>query len=122
MPLDLAGLPTTNFAAKAVIFMQGEPADVAYVLVSGLVAIMAPNKKGELVALSKIGPGQIFGEMALIVGTPRTAMAVADEPSVCIVINREALTREMSKADPFLRSWIQYMSARLIDISGREGQ
>ncbi|MDX2223146.1 MAG: cyclic nucleotide-binding domain-containing protein [Rhodospirillaceae bacterium] len=119
---DLAGLPVARFDEKAVIFLHGEPADDAYLLVSGQVAILAPNAAGELVQFAVVAPGQIFGEMALIMNAPRTAMAVAEVTSVCVAINREALAREMAKADPFLRFWINYMSGRLADVSQRAGR
>ncbi|MCB2106248.1 MAG: cyclic nucleotide-binding domain-containing protein [Rhodobacteraceae bacterium] len=117
--LDIAGLPTANFDEKAVIFLKDEPADVAYVLIDGEVAIMGPNAEGVLVALTTIKPGEMFGEMALLANSNRTAMAVAEKASKCVVINRDALAREISKADPFIRFWIAYMSDRLVDISKR---
>ena len=116
---DLSGLPVSTFDDKAVIFMHGEPADVAYLLVAGKINIMVPNTAGELIAVANCSPGQIFGEMALITGGSRTAFAIADGACTCVAINRQALARELAKADPFIRFWINYMTGRLVDTSQR---
>lgn len=99
--------------------MHGEPADVAYLLVAGKINIMVPNTTGELVSVANIGPGQIFGEMALISGGNRTAFAIAEGPCTCVAINQNALSRELGKADPFIRFWINYMTGRLVEVSKR---
>jgi CRP-like cAMP-binding protein len=117
--LDLAGLPVSTFEDKAAIFFHGEAADVAYLLVDGKVSIMIPNQSGELVPVSDVKPGEIFGEMALLTGGMRTAFAIADGACTCVAINQAALARELSKADPFIRFWINYMTGRLIDTSKR---
>lgn len=119
MPIDLSGLPVSSFEDKSAIFFAGEPADVAYLLVEGRISIMIPNQSGELVPVSDIRPGQIFGEMALLTGGARTAFAIAEVPCTCVAINQAALSRELAKADPFIRFWINYMTGRLIDTSKR---
>lgn len=119
LSLDLSGLPVARFEEKAAIFFHGEPADVAYLLVQGRVSIMVPNKAGELVPVAEVKPGQIFGEMALLMKGSRTAFAIAETECTCVSINDAALQRELSKADPFIRFWIKYMTGRLIDTSQR---
>jgi CRP/FNR family transcriptional regulator, cyclic AMP receptor protein len=63
-----AGYPPTRFAADDVIFSEGDKGDVMYVVRSGEVAI---SHQGHVV--ETLGGGGIFGEMALIDGSPRSA-------------------------------------------------
>lgn len=63
---------TRQYERGHVFFSLGEPGDVMYVVVSGEVEIAIKDKVVEVV-----GPGGVFGEMALIDRRPRSASAVA---------------------------------------------
>ena len=60
-----AGYPPTRFAAGDVIFAEGDKGDAMYVVRSGEVAI---EHQGHV--METLGGGGIFGEMALIDGSP----------------------------------------------------
>jgi CRP/FNR family cyclic AMP-dependent transcriptional regulator len=65
-------VPTRNFASRDTIFSEGDHADEFFVVVRGKVEIR--NGSGSLEVL---GPKGIFGEMALIEDSPRSATVVA---------------------------------------------
>jgi CRP/FNR family transcriptional regulator, cyclic AMP receptor protein len=65
-------VPTRRFAAKDTIFREGEPGDEFFVVVHGKVEIRCGNRR-----LETLGPNGIFGEMALIDDSPRSATVVA---------------------------------------------
>ncbi len=58
------------------LFREGESAEYGYVVKSGQVDIVKSGLEGEMV-LAELGPGSLFGEMALIDGSPRSAGARA---------------------------------------------
>jgi hemolysin D len=58
------------------LFREGESADYGYVVKSGQIEIIKSGIEGEIV-LAELGPGSLFGEMALIDGNPRSASARA---------------------------------------------
>ena len=58
------------------LFREGESADYGYVVKSGKIEILKSGIEGEIV-LAELGPGSLFGEMALIDGNPRSASARA---------------------------------------------
>lgn len=71
-----------NFPAGREIFREGDPGDAVYVIRAGTVEIAAqlgPDKKQ---VVSKLGPGDFFGEMSVIEFKPRSATAIAAEPVV----------------------------------------
>jgi CRP/FNR family cyclic AMP-dependent transcriptional regulator len=61
-----------SFDAGAIIFSEGDRGDRMYVVLEGQIEIRV---KGQLV--ETLGPGGVFGEMALIDATPRSATAIA---------------------------------------------
>lgn len=67
-----AGFPPANFAPGEVIFAKGDKGDKMYVIRSGEIEI---ERDGKIV--ETLSPGGIFGEMALIDGSPRAATARA---------------------------------------------
>ncbi len=82
----------TSFATGEVIFRQGDPSTDIYHIHSGRVGISIPGGTDSVI-LAELGPGALFGEMALIIGPPRTATATAMEPVILNIIP-EALFRE----------------------------
>lgn len=60
------------FAAGQVIFHQGDAGDVMYGVVEGTVELL---RQGTVIAT--LGPGEVFGEMAILDRQPRSADAVA---------------------------------------------
>lgn len=60
-----------------VIFREGDPGDVLYLVGEGSVKISKSGRGGEQETLGFIQPGNFFGEMALLDGQPRSAMATA---------------------------------------------
>jgi CRP-like cAMP-binding protein len=73
----------------AVIFMGGDPGDSLCGVVSGRVRISASRAGGKEVFLNIIGPGDSFGEIALLDGMPRTATATAMTRTELSIIKRD---------------------------------
>jgi CRP/FNR family transcriptional regulator, cyclic AMP receptor protein len=65
-------VPTRNFATGDTIFREGERGDEFFVVVRGKVEIRTGDRQ-----LETLGPNGIFGEMALIDDSPRSATVVA---------------------------------------------
>ena len=107
------------FPSGAVIFNQGQQASKAYMLMRGEVEIVTTNATGQQIVLTKILKGQIFGELALISASNRSATAIARTECEVLYIAQDKLKQKLDDADPFLRFWIQYLSQRVLDLSKR---
>ena len=70
------------------IFAKGDPGTGLMGVLSGAVRISIESVSGKEIVLNVIRPGQIFGEIALLDGHPRTADAVAMSDCELIVIDR----------------------------------
>jgi CRP/FNR family transcriptional regulator, cyclic AMP receptor protein len=66
------GVPTRNFTKGKTIFQEGDRGDEFFIVMRGQVEIRSGDRH-----LETLGPDGIFGEMALIDDSPRSASAVA---------------------------------------------
>jgi CRP-like cAMP-binding protein len=105
-------MKTAQFESGSLIFRQGDLGDFAYVVKSGLVQILKQGANGASV-LGLVGPGGLFGEMALIDSAPRMASAVAMEPTSCIVVPSGAFEVKVGAADPLTKPVIGVLMRNL---------
>src|SRR6266704_4824259 len=70
-----------TFPQGKIIFDVGDVGDCLYILRSGHVHIYVENTTGEKIVLGEFEPGEVFGEISLLDGGPRTATAIAMEKS-----------------------------------------
>jgi CRP-like cAMP-binding protein len=77
-------LRTQRYAAGTVILRQGEPGDTFYIVQSGIVTIWQKGAEGLDQKVDQKGPGQYFGEAALVSDRPRNATARALTPIVLL--------------------------------------
>src|SRR5215470_11455412 len=75
-----------EFPKGHVLFREGEPGKEMFVLQSGKVAISKRVRDVEKV-LATLGPGEFFGEMAIISNKPRNATATVAESAKVLVID-----------------------------------
>lgn len=75
-----------DYAAGEVLVRQGEPGAGLFVVVSGQVQITQHHDDATSQAMSTAGPGDIFGEMALLDDQPRSATATALEPTRVLLL------------------------------------
>jgi signal transduction histidine kinase len=97
------------------IFPEGAPADGVYFVKSGLVEISAG--KGERRVLSRLGPGEIFGEMAIIEHRPRSAAAAAAVPTEVFFLPRGEILTFIERSPGLALALLRQISNRLRDFN-----
>jgi CRP-like cAMP-binding protein len=108
----MATLPRKHFKRGEVIFTEGTAGDEAYRIVEGYVAITR-NENGKPVALAMKGEREIFGEMALVDATERSATATADTELEVEVISREEMTRMLESLPETLAAVVHQLMESL---------
>lgn len=99
---------TVRYNRGQVIMVAGQAGALMYVVSEGRVAISIRG-----VVLERVGPGGVFGEMALVDQSPRAANAVAESDCALLAINRLVFLN-LVKADPtFGISLLGAMAERL---------
>lgn len=99
------------------VFLQGGQGDSMYIIDSGSVAIEYTAPDGGRSAVATLGPGQTFGEMALIWNAPRTADAVPLEDSSAFELRKDDFDL-LAEASPDLKAAVGALAAE----RGRTGK
>ena len=101
------------FSAGQQIFKEGDPGDGIYFIKSGQVQISSRVESGERYMFSKIGPGEMFGEMAVLDEKPRSASASADNAVELFFVPREHIIELLARSPEFTRALVHEISDRL---------
>ena len=99
-------------AGKAV-FRQDDPGSSLYVIESGVVKVQRTSPEGKEVILTILGPGDFFGELALLDGEPRSADAVAKEDTALLVLERDDFLAFLDRAPAVATKLLAALSRRL---------
>jgi len=75
-----------HFAAGEVVFKEGDEGSTCYVVRSGRMRAVRGNPDGRTITLAHFGPGDIFGEMAMLDGERRSATVESVEDTDAIAI------------------------------------
>jgi CRP/FNR family cyclic AMP-dependent transcriptional regulator len=102
------GYPLQRFAPEQRIFTQDDEGACMYVVRSGEVGIMSAGA-----VLETIGPNGIFGELALIDGSPRSATAIARAPTEVAVIDERAFLYLVERNPGFALDLLRRLAKRL---------
>ena len=102
-------------AAQEVIFAQGDPGDGIYLIESGAVRISTLMGHSNSHALCEFGPGDFFGEMAIINDAPRSANAQALEPTRLMFVAKEQVKALMGASPALVLGLLQSFSRRMRD-------
>src|ERR1700744_3163921 len=97
-----------NFPKGKVLFKQGERGDAAYIVNSGAIGLYR-EAQGRKIPLATVRRGELFGEMAVIDGSPRMATAFTLEDSALMVVSVDVMGDKMKKSDPFVRALIHML-------------
>lgn len=99
---------TETFAAGEMVFVEGEHGDTMYIVLKGHVEI----RMGEKV-LEVAGPGTVFGEMALINLTTRSATAIALSDCTLVPVDDKQFLSLVLRTPRFALSVMEIMANRL---------
>jgi len=116
-----AQIRSRTFGAGKVICSAGEPGTSMFLLMSGHASVTIGDSK-----VAEVSPGQVFGEMSLLSGQPRSATVTADQHSELLEIDRVAF-KTVLNSNPAIAEQIarivserQAHNARTLDAAALE--
>ena len=102
-----------TFAKGMIIFHQGSHGQNLYLIESGKVRIFLLSESGQEISVNIYGPGDVFGELTLLDGLPRSAGAMAMEKTVTLTLHRDDFLRHLESYPRMARSILEVLSARV---------
>jgi CRP-like cAMP-binding protein len=97
----------------ATIYSKGDPGNSLYVVISGTAKMSISSPDGRSAILNLIGPGEIFGEIALLDGRERTADATANTNCEVFIIDRREFLPFVRSQPALAMKFIELLCARL---------
>ncbi len=107
------GIRREHFEPEEVIFREGDRGDWLYVLVDGEVEVTKHGPGESALALRRLGPGECFGEIALVSDQPRSASVRSVTSVNVLAVDREAFRALFSHLPPLRRFFEQLVEMRL---------
>lgn len=112
---------------NTLLFLQGDPANGFFVLISGRVRIYKASPEGREFTLHQIKPGQMFAEAAIFRGTTFPANAVAETDSEVVFIPKAEFLELITSSPQIsvkiiasLAAWLREFADKLENLSLRE--
>ncbi len=129
---EIARVATSRRVSRGTAIVRaGDVTDSLYIIVNGSARVLNSDEEGREVILSILGPGDFFGEMGLIDGSPRSADVVAAEVCDLLVISksdfRKCLQENFEVAFNIMKRLVERLrdadrkieSLALMDVYGR---
>ena len=104
---------TLQVESGAAIFRLGDPGLSMMAVLEGAVRITLPGQGGREMTLAELAPGQVFGEIALLDGRPRSANAAAMKKTSLLVFERRDMLAFLRQRPDFCITLLELVCARL---------
>ena len=104
---------TRRLPAGQTLFVKGDPGDALYGVRRGQIRIETGTTAGERLTIEVFGAGDLFGEIAVLDGRPRTADAVAQEDAELFVLPRADFLKTLESDGRLAIRIIELLCARL---------
>jgi CRP-like cAMP-binding protein len=102
-----------DVARGKTIFMKGDVGTGLFAVCSGTVEVVVPSTEGKDAVISLIKEGEIFGEIALLDGRPRTADALAFTDCILMVIERRDFLSLLHAQPKIMMKLLEILCARV---------
>ena len=104
---------TRTFPKNAILINEGDETDSLYIIQAGRVRVFMSNEEGREIILNEQGPGEHFGELALIDDAPRSASVMATKKTQVSVISRQDFREVLANHPDIAFSLIRDLGRRV---------
>ncbi len=99
--------------ARSIVFRKGDAGREMYAIASGRIRISRESEDGREIALGILEAGDLFGEISLLDGAPRTATCTTIEPAALLVIGRPEFLDLLDQLPALAVKLLEILAARL---------
>ncbi len=102
-----------KFTKGYTVVRQGDPGDIFYIVVSGVVKVTLFNKDGKEIVLSVLKSGDFFGELSLLDNEPRSACVIVVEDASLFMLTRNSFYDLITTQTDILKKVLKEICSRL---------
>ncbi len=113
----LAAAQRRRFPREAAVFWAGDAGDSLHLVASGHVAAQITTPRGDVATVRILGPGEHFGELAMVSAGPRSATMIALSPVETLVIGFDDFA-ELRKDPNIERVFVEALAAEIRRLAG----
>jgi len=111
---ELAGVARiVNHSPGQTVVLQGDGGDSLFAIDSGYLKVSVIGRGGTLSTLGVMGPGEVFGEMSLLDGGPRSATVTSLTRACLVAIDRAPFRLLVAGASPLAAAMLDLLARRL---------
>ena len=104
---------TRSFKKNTIIINEGDEASTFFIIITGAIKVFLSNEEGKEIIINAQGPGDHFGELALLDGAPRSASVITTEKSTIGVISKEDFHNVLSRNTDLALNLIRELTRRV---------
>ncbi len=108
-----------RYSARQVVVWEGETGGSLFLSLTGYFKAITTGSDGKEMLLSVMGPGEVFGELSVLDGQPRSASVVTLEPGELASIERPALFELMATSPRLAIGLIEVLAQRVRTLTKR---
>lgn len=102
-----------SYPKGSMVIREGEEAISLYLIISGAVKVFMDNEEGKEIILNTQGPGEHFGELALVDDQPRSASVMTTQASKFMVITKQQFKNVLAQHPEIALGMIKNLSRRV---------
>jgi CRP/FNR family cyclic AMP-dependent transcriptional regulator len=104
---------------REVVIQQNEPGDSLFIIAAGFFNVTVSGPDGGTRALGVMGPGEMFGELSLLDGAPRSATVIAHTRGELVCIQSEPFVERLMKSPALSLAVMQVLARRVRRLTER---
>jgi CRP-like cAMP-binding protein len=117
---SIAGLAQRRrYQPRDVIVQQSDPSTELFIIIEGHLKVLTIGAEGRDTALGIMGPGEVFGEVSLLDGGPRSATIAALDSAELLVIRREHFFQFLESSPTTAIALLRVLAGRLRRLTER---
>jgi CRP/FNR family transcriptional regulator, cyclic AMP receptor protein len=102
-----------RYPRGSIVFYEGDPGDFLMVVLTGKVKVVLLGEGGQEIILAMLGPGNFFGEMAILEAAPRSATVMTAEQSEFLILDQQSFSALIQGHPSISQKILKHLSERL---------
>lgn len=101
-----------DYGRGEMVIRQGDPGDTMFMIVAGSARVSIHAEDGSEKVVARLSAGDVFGEMSLLTGDPRTASVMAEDAVILVAVSKGALLPILSARPEFAEKIAEIITLR----------